>query len=158
MFHRKGPSLLDMFHLGNDPVPNNMFSVSVGAIPFGLFTKVSGIGYTVEPQEIVEFGRNNSAHYKPFAKPGKWEEVELEWGAVRKQLMEAWMQHIAPGYPFRRNVFITQVMRSGWIPRTYVLMGAWPKQWKVGELNSTGNDISTESLTLVCENVITVSL
>ena len=150
------PSLTDIMQ--GSPVPNNMFQVNVGLSSFGVFTKVSGLGYTIEPQEIIEGGRNNSAHLKPFSKPGKWEEIELEWGAVRKQMMEAWTQLVAPGYPFRRNVFISHISKTGKIRRLYILIGAWPKQWKVGELNSTGNDVATESLTLVCENVFTISM
>ena len=150
------PSLIDVME--GDPVPNNMFQVNVGITSFGLFTKVSGLGYTIEPYEIAEGGRNNSVHQKPFGKPGKWEEVELEWGAVKKQMMEAWIQFVSPGYPFRRNVFISHVNRKGAIQRIYVLLGAWPKQWKVGELNSTGNDVATESLTLVCEHITTIAM
>ena len=119
------PSLIDVME-GN-PVPNNMFQVNVGITSFGLFTKVSGLGYTIEPYEIAEGGRNNSIHQKPFKQPGKWEEVELEWGAVKKQMMEAWIQFVSPGYPFRRNVFISHVNRQGAIQRIYVLLGAWPK-------------------------------
>ena len=149
------PSLLNLA-TGSSPVPNNTFMVNIGAIPFGVFTKVNGIGYEIEPYEIEEGGRNESIHYKPFGKPGKWSEVELTWGAVKKPLMEAWIQQVTPGYAFRRCVFITQFKRNGLPARFFVLMGAWPKKWTVGDLDSTGNDISTESLTLVCENIITI--
>ena len=152
------PSLSDIFSNQDQPVSNNMFQVTVGVQSFGIFTKVSGLGYSVEPYEIVEGGRNSSAHIRPFSSPGKWSEVELEWGAVKRQLMESWVQLVAPGYAFRRNVFITQCDRSGSMKRMYILYGAWPKEWKVGELNSTGNDIATESLTLVCESIVTTAL
>ena len=148
------PSLLSI--TDTTPVPNHTFMVNVGVAPFGVFTKVSGLGYEIDPFEIEEGGRNESVHFKPFSKPRKWTEVELSWGAVKKPLMEAWIQLVAPGYLFRRCVFITQFEHSGKPARFFVLMGAWPKKWTVGDLDSTGNDIATESLTLVCENVVTI--
>ena len=42
--------------------------------------------------------------------------------------------------------------------RIFQLFGAWPKQWQVGDLDARGNDIATESLTLVYEGLYVVGI
>ena len=142
----------------NSPQPNNMFRVLIGGDPLGSFLKVSGIGYSVEPFELKEGGRNESAHMRPFGGPGKFNEVTLEWGSVKRGKMESWAMSVAPGYAFRRNVFIIQTDRKGVPFRIYTLYGAWPKSWQVGDMDARGNDLATESLTLVYEGIITVAI
>ena len=137
---------------------NSRFQVYVGSEEIGEFTKISGIGYNTNPFLIEEGGRNHSAHYRPFEKPGEYTTVELTWGAVNKSLMETWIHIVAPGYPFRRTVFITHMDRGNNPKRLIQLNGAWPKEWKVGDLDATGNEIATESLSLVCEWVSVIHL
>ena len=104
------------------------------------------------------WGRNHSPHIRPFEKPGEYSAVELTWGAVNKTLMETWIHIVAPGYPFRRTVFITHMDRGNNPKRLIQLNGAWPKEWKVGDMDASGNEIATESLTLVCEFVSVIGL
>jgi len=137
---------------------NNRFQVYVGVQKLGEFTKVSGVGYSVEPHTIEEGGRNHSAHYRPFDKPGKFSEVELTWGAVDRNMMESWIHIVSPGYPFRRTVFVIHLNRRNEPCRLIQLNLAWPKEWKVGDFDASGNEIATESLTLVSEFVFVMDL
>jgi phage tail-like protein len=141
----------------NQPQANNLFSIMIGGDSFGFFTKVSGMEYSVAPYQIKEGGRNMSPHYRPFDGPGTAGEVTLEWGSVRRDKMESWVQSVAPGMPFRRHVFITQYKRNMVPYRIIVLSAAWPKQWKVSDLDSNGNDLATESVTLVHEGMFMVA-
>ena len=141
----------------NQPHANNLFSVMIGGDAFGLFTKVSGIEYTISPYQIKEGGRNHSPHLRPFEGPGASGEVTLEWGSVRRDKMEAWIHSVAPGLPFRRHVFITHFKRNMVPYRIIGLYGAWPKQWKASDLDSNGNDMATESVTLVHEGMFMVA-
>ncbi len=141
----------------NQPQANNLFSVMIGGDTFGFFTKVSGIEYSVTPYQIKEGGRNMSPHYRPFDGPATAGEVTLEWGSVRRDKMEAWIHSIGPGLPFRRHVFITHYKRSDVPYRIIGLYGAWPKQWKASDLDSNGNDLATESVTLVHEGMFMVA-
>ena len=154
MFNLYGQVKYDL----NSQLSNNRFQVFVGVQPLGEFTKVSGIGYNTNPFVIEEGGRNHSAHYLPFEKPGEFTAVELTWGAVNRSMMEAWIHLVSPGYPFRRSVFINQLNRNGMPMRMIQLNGAWPKEWKVGDMDSAGNEIATESLTLVCEFVSVIGI
>jgi phage tail-like protein len=140
----------------NMPYANNLFGVMIGGDLVGLFTKVSGIEYTITPAVIKEGGRNFSPHMKPFDGPGQCSDVVLEWGSVRRDKMEAWVHSVAPGMPFRRHVFITQYNRQGVPIRIIGLYGAWPKSWKASDLDANGNEMSTESVTLVHEGMFTV--
>ncbi len=149
--------LSSAFDTLNLPHSNNLFSVMIGGDTFGLFTKVSGIEYSVTPYQIKEGGRNHSPHYRPFDGPGTSGEVTLEWGSVRRDKMESWIQSIGPGLPFRRHVFITQYTRSESVCRIIGLYGAWPKQWKAPDLDANGNDMATESVTLVHEGMFMVA-
>ncbi|MAA77904.1 MAG: hypothetical protein CL916_01490 [Deltaproteobacteria bacterium] len=141
----------------NGQISNNRFEVYVGVQKLGEFTKVSGIGYNTNPFLIEEGGRNHSAHYRPFEKPGEFTGVELTWGAVNRSMMEAWVHIVSPGYPFRRSVFISQMGRDGTPKRLIQLHAAWPKEWKSGDMDASGNEIATESLTLVCEFVSVIA-
>ena len=142
----------------NSQLSNNNFKVWIGVMPIGEFTKVSGLGYNISPFVLEEGGRNHSAHYRPFDKPGEHTAVTLSWGAVKKADMQAWVHSVAPGHYFRKMVFITHHARDGGVRRIYILNGAWPKEWKVEDLDANGNEIATESLTLVCESVFTISI
>ncbi len=142
----------------DEPQINNMFRVIVGGDPLGSFLKVSGIGYSVEPYELKEGGRNSTPHLKPFGGPGKFNEVTLEWGSVKRAKLEFWMHAVAPGYSFRKNVTIVQMKRTGQPFRIYNLFGAWPKSWQAGDMDARGNDLATESLTLVYEGIYTVAV
>ena len=142
----------------NEAVPNNIFSVMIGGDPIGSFLKVTGIEYSVSPFSIKEGGRNHSPHYKPFDGPGQHGEVTLEWGSVKRGKMEAWVQSVAPGFAFRRNVFLTQHKRNGVPFRVFTLFAAWPKQWRCGDLDATGNELATESITLVHEGIVMMAL
>ena len=142
----------------NNQLSNNRFQVYVGVQKLGEFTKISGIGYNTNPFTIEEGGRNHSAHYRPFEKPGEYTGVELTWGAVDRTMMEAWIHIVSPGFPFRRSVFISHLGRNNIPKRLIQLNAAWPKEWKVGDLDATGNEIATESLTLVCEFVSVIAL
>jgi phage tail-like protein len=48
--------------------------------------------------------------------------------------------------------------RDGVPKRLIQLNAAWPKEWKVGDMDASGNEIATESLTLVCEFVSVIGL
>ena len=139
-------------------MPANMFKVMIGGDAFGSFTKVSGIGYSVGVKKIAEGGRNFSAHLRPFDGPGEHKEVTLEWGSVKRNKMESWIMSVAPGYAFRRNVFVIQTDRLGVPFRITTLMAAWPKEWNVESMDARGNDLATESLTLVYEGIVTVAM
>ena len=139
-------------------LPNNIFSVAIGGLVIGSFTKVEGLGYSVEPFEINEGGRNHGPHHRPFKEPGKAGEVRLVWGAVKRGKMHNWIHSVVPGYPFRRNVFITQHNRIGAPFRIITLLAAWPKQWQMADLDSNANELATESLTLVHEGILVVGL
>ena len=88
-------------------LPSNIFSVMIGGEIIGSFLKVTGLEYSVSPFQIKEGGRNYSPHMRPFDGPGQHGELTLEWGAMKRDKMEAWIQSVAPGFPFRRNVFIS---------------------------------------------------
>ena len=148
-------SIQDQFNM---PMANNLFSVMIGGDLIGLFTKVSGIEYSVNPYLIKEGGRNFSPHMKPFDGPGQSGDVVLEWGSMRRDKMEAWVHSVAPGLPFRRHVFVTQYNREGSAIRIIGLYGAWPKSWKAADLDSNGNEMATESITLVHEGMFMVAM
>ena len=148
----------NVLRMQNEAVPSNVFSVVIGGDIFGSFLKVSGIEYNISPFKIKEGGRNHSPHIRPFDGPGEHGEVTLEWGSMRRDKMEAWVQSVAPGFPFRRNVFITQHKRGGQPFRITLLMGAWPKQWRVGDMDSKGNELATESVTLVHEGLVVIPM
>ena len=72
--------------------------------------------------------------------------------------MEAWIQSVAPGHKFRRNVFIIQMDRLGVPFRVTTLFAAWPTEWEAPEADATANELATEKLTLVYEGIVTVAI
>jgi phage tail-like protein len=107
---------------------------------------------------IKEGGRNDSPHFRPFDGPGQCGEVTLSWGSVRRDKMESWIQSVAPGLAFRKHVFITHYKRDGEPYRIIGLYGAWPKKWAASDLDANGNELATESITLVHEGMFMVAL
>ena len=67
------------------------FVVMLGLQAFGDFAEVSGVEYTIEPFEYAEMGRNHSARYFAFDKPGKRGELTLKSGSVVKTTLYEWI-------------------------------------------------------------------
>lgn len=137
----------------NQPLVAHNFMVAIGIDPFGAFTEVSNISYEIQPYELIEGGRNYAPHFKPFNGPGKRGELTLKWGSVKRDKLQSWIESVQLGYIFRRNVFLFHLNRGGIPFRTYTLTGAWPKQWKGADLNSSSTEIATEEVTLVYNNL-----
>ncbi len=141
----------------NQPMVAHMFRVVIGADTFGAFTEVSNISYEIQPYELIEGGRNYSPHLKPFNGPGKRGELTLKWGSVKRDKLQAWVESVAIGYLFRRNIFLFHMNRKGVPFRVYTLTHCWPKTWKGADLSSSATEIATEELTLVYNNLYMVA-
>ena len=141
----------------NQPIVANTFRIAIGADPFGSFLEASNITYEIQPYELIEGGRNHSPHLKPFNGPGKRGELALKWGSVKRAKLQSWVESVALGYTFRRNVFMFHMTRKGIPYRAYMLMNCWPKQWKGPDLNSSSTEIATEELTLIYESLVMVA-
>jgi phage tail-like protein len=128
------------------------FVVMLGLRPFGDFAEVSGVEYTIEPFEYAEMGRNHSARYFAFDKPGKRGELTMKSGAVVKNTLYEWIYLVRSGGAFRRDVFVLQLTRDGDISRITRFGKCWPKVWKGPELKTSESAWALEELTIVYEN------
>lgn len=142
----------------NAPRPKNMFRVVIGTDPLGSFLQASGMGYKVPAYSIQEGGRNETAHMRPFDKPGEFTPCTLKWGSVKRDKMESWIHSVAPGHMFRRNVFIIQMDRLGVPFRITTLFAAWPTEWEAPDADASANELATEKLTLAYEGIATVAV
>lgn len=128
------------------------FVVMLGLRPFGDFASVEGVEYTIEPFVYEEMGRNHSARYFSFDKPGKRGELKMTSGSVVKHSLYEWIYTVQVGGAFRRDVFVLQLTRDGDISRITRFGKCWPKQWKGPDLNTSESKWALEELTIVYEN------
>ncbi|HEV2914245.1 MAG TPA: phage tail protein [Pyrinomonadaceae bacterium] len=135
-----------------DPYRAYNFKLEIQGVTEGHFTEITGMEASVAPISYREAGNSQVVHYVP----GRTEygAVTLRYGVTKSRELWDWFQTGVNGKIDRRNVSIvlldsdgkTEVMR-------WNLMQAWATQWRGAFLDTRGQEVAIESVTLVCETL-----
>lgn len=133
-----------------DPYRSYNFKLEIQGVTEGHFTKCDGLGVEVEVIRYREAGNNQIVH----AIPGKatYQDITLSYGLTDSKELWEWMLEAVKGTVARKNVSILMLDSSGASEVTrWNLADAWPSSWKGAPLDTMGQEIAIESLTLVYE-------
>jgi phage tail-like protein len=128
---------------------NTSFRLELDDSSLGFFKSVQGLGIEIE---VVEF--RDPSDPLPRKLPGRVSvtDVTLKRGFVNQSFFEGWIQQVREGAPgFRKNLTLVLLDYRGSEIKTYTLVNAWPKSWELSSVDVKGNDIMTESITIVHE-------
>ena len=125
------------------------FKVDIGGVTAGYFKGVDGISAELE---VIEFQADDLTLRK---RPGraKFGDVTLKKGYIVTADLQEWWRQAREGQYVRRDISIILNDNAGNAIRTWYLFGCWPKSWKISALDGKGNDVVTEEITFVVENM-----
>lgn len=127
------------------------FSVEIEGINAGYFKAVDGISAEVE---VIEFQDGDDIILRKRPGRTKYGDITLKKGYVITKDLQDWWKDIKDGNYERKNIAIHLNDNIGGRLRTWKCVGCWPKQWKVNGFDGKGNDVVTEEITFVVEELV----
>ncbi len=133
------------------PIETYSFHVEFNGEDLGSWSKVSGLEVS---WDVVEY-RNGSSNAIQHKLPGRQRvsDVTLTKGVALSPELRGWWQNIRSGNIDRRDISIVLTNQFGVEVRRWDLFDAWPRRWKVNGFDGKGNDVVTEEITFVVEEV-----
>jgi phage tail-like protein len=126
------------------------FKVEIGGVAAGYFKGVDGLSAELE---VIEFQDGDDLTLRKRPGRAKFGDVTLKKGYIVTADLQEWWRQAREGQYTRRDISIILNDNAGNAIRTWFLFGCWPKAWKVSALDGKGNDVVTEELTFVVENM-----
>lgn len=141
--------------LSGDPMVGAYFEVSVGAIS-GYFTEVSGLG---SETEVVEHKIMSKGAKEPIIRkiPGrlKWGDIVLKRGITANMDFYDWRKQVEQGKVDGARLDGTVIMYDNTFSpiAEWTFTKGWPSKISGPSLQSDGNAIGIEELTIVHEGI-----
>jgi phage tail-like protein len=126
------------------------FKVDIGGITQGYFKGVDGINAELE---VIEFQDGDDLLLRKRPGRAKFGDVTLKKGYIVTPDLQTWWNDARKGQYARRDISISLNDNAGNLLRMWNLFGCWPKSWKVNALDGKGNDVVTEEITFVVEDM-----
>ena len=126
------------------------FKVDIGGVTAGYFKGVDGINAELE---VIEFQDGDDLILRKRPGRAKFGDVTLKKGYIVTPDLQTWWNDARNGQYTRRDISINLNDNAGNVIRTWNLYGCWPKSWKVNALDGKGNDVVTEEITFVVEEL-----
>lgn len=135
-----------------DPVSAACFTLSIDNQPIGSFTEISGLGVTVEVEELVEGGENGFVHRLPRGM--KWQNIVLKRGLTDNNALLEWLSQGSgpglerwPGHQIKRRTATITVFNSAGRPvRAWDLDQPMPVRWTGPRFSATARELALEEL------------
>jgi len=140
-----------------DPAVNIAYKVTIdGFIPLGMWTKIEGLGFEYEVRELREGGVNGYTH--KLLGPAKYTNLRMSRPVdSTSDLLMLWLQsNMAKVVP--QTMSITAVTAAGEEITTWNLAGVVPVKWTGPSLDIMSNNVATETLELVYQEIMGLGL
>ena len=126
------------------------FTVEISGVAAGFFKGVDGINAEIE---VIEFQDGDDLFLRKRPGRAKFGDVTLKKGYIVTEELQTWWRDCRDGKYDRRDIAINLRGNDEGVIRTWNLFGCWPKQWKVNGFDGKGNDVVTEEITFVVEDM-----
>ena len=134
------------------PLPKCHFQVDWGGTKIG-FTEVTGLEVTTEK---LEYRDRASKEYNKLQMPGMqvFNEIELKRGTfANDNEFYEWWNTVALNTIERRDITISLLNENHEPVVVWKVKNAWPTKVSSTDLNSTGNEVAMESISLANEGI-----
>ena len=134
------------------PPVNFHFSVSFGSSKDTIdayFQSVSGLDVSMETETIKEGGINHFEHVVPTR--SKFSDLVLKRGKVppKDSKLADWCKQAFEQFTFSPQNLVISLLNEEHEPlMTWKVICAWPKSWKMSELNAEKGEVLIETLEL----------
>lgn len=140
---------------GASPAGASGFIVEIEGEVVGRFSGVSGLSIEREVIEFREGGESAVVHKLPG--PKKYGDITLKRGLTdsRGGYFHEWLQASIGSEegPVRRNGVLVAVDRSGGEVKRWNFTNGWPSKYEIASLETRGEEVAVESITLVVERI-----
>ena len=143
-----------------DPPFVGKFIFKIGALQIGSFTEVTGLGVSIDVEELMEGGQNAYTH-KLLGRM-RWPNIVLKRGLTDSNALFTWLQNFS-GDGFSKTNKVTPETGSisvltpkGEPFRTWSLVDVKPVKWTGPRLAASSRDLAIEELE-VCHCGFTVA-
>lgn len=134
------------------------------------FQKVSGLKTTVE---VVEYREgNNPDRAEKLIGMMSFDAVTFERGLSNDDDFNSWMKAVSANTlnsgaevpvggldaDVRRDLTVTLYNKAGQKVKQYVLKGAWPSEYSIGDFDASSNDVVISTLTVQHHGIIETDL
>ena len=135
----------------DNPYPNFNFVVDIGAEELA-FAEVEIPAAEIDVLEYREGADRTNASRKL---PGRvhYGNVVLRRGIDGRLALWEWFKAVRDGQVLRRDVAITLLDEQRQPVHRWLLRDAWPVKYDPSDLNAKGNEVTIETLELVCESI-----
>lgn len=153
-----------MAELTRDIYRGFKFTVQIDGFNRGSFQKVSGLKTSIE---VVEYREGNMPdRMEKFSGMMTYDTITLERGVSYDDDFNTWMSSVCnvqggggDSVPsgggadfgagsYRKNLTITLFNKQGQPVKEYKVLGAFPSEYEVGDLDATSNDVLINTLVL----------
>jgi phage tail-like protein len=118
----------------------------------GYFTKVSGLGLSVESIEYREGGMPSTVYKLPGRTRVK--DIELSHGITQSDALGKWLTTAVQGKVERRNVSVVLLGSDGQTEvARWNLGNAWLRECDVADFDALGGDVLIERMVLAAETL-----
>jgi len=144
-----------------DPPFVGKFIFKIGALQIGAFTEVTGLGVSIDVEELMEGGQNAYTH-KLLGRM-RWPNIVLKRGLTDSNALFTWLLKFSGnGFNGEKNKIqpetgsISVVTPKGEPFRTWSLIDVKPVKWTGPRLAASSRDLAIEELE-VCHSGFTVA-
>ena len=126
------------------------FKVEINGVTAGSFKSVDGLSCTIE---VIEY--QDGEDLKLRKRPGrhKYGDITLKKGYIYNTQLEEWWNNTIQGKYDRRDISIILFDNMGGEITRWDCFECFPKEWKISGLDGKGNDVVTEEISFVVEDV-----
>jgi phage tail-like protein len=136
-----------------DPAVSIAYRITIdGFIPLGIWTKIEGLGFEYQVTEYREGGVNGYTH--KILGPCKYTNIRLSRPVdSTSQLLMLWLQsNLIAVLP--QTMAITAMTAGGEDITTWNLAGVVPVKWSGPSLDVMSNNVATETLEVMYQEII----
>lgn len=133
-----------------DHVGSYNFKVEINGVTAGSFKAVDGLSCTIE---VIEY--QDGEDLKLRKRPGrhKYGDITLKKGYIHNTQLEEWWNNTIQGKYDRRDISIILFDNMTNEICRWDCFECFPKEWKISGLDGKNNDVLTEEIAFVVEDI-----
>lgn len=136
------------------PITADRFEVLIDGVPIATFSELQGIRTAID---VVDYMESAEKDMKLMKLPGKRTPptVQLKRGKTNSMELWAWHEAVMQGNMdlARKSASLVMYDSTGKPVARYYMENAWISQFEVSGMRAGGNQVLTESVTIVCEHL-----
>jgi phage tail-like protein len=133
-----------------DHIGNYNFNVEIEGVQVGYFKAVDGLNMELE---VIEYQDGDDIILRKRPGRAKYGDITLKKGYVVTPDLQKWWVDCVQGNVTRKTITIKLNDNVGSTVQTWIAYETWPKGWKVNGFDGKGNDVVTEEITFVVEEL-----